>query len=338
MALDAGTGVLVCALLAAGAGVFLFSAWLLTRLRRVYKTVNAKLSNIETDLRELRQIAVSARIQNFNSNSIARNHLAALSRNDQDPPEICYALSRIVRSIQPTIAGADKELTICSVALGAEYVKKVAPALASHKQYAQHHGYALALLSTPSPHMDRPASWMKIPLFIKLFMAGHKKLLYIDADALVTNKNFDPKPLFDMLDVNRSMMLTEDQGGINAGVWLLVDSPATRRILDLIWLFNADPHHPNWEQNALQGLFGMFDEVRRHFVIEPNPKRFNSFPVERKIYHLTPEQNIWQPGDFICHFSGIRSPDLEMYLSRYANEVAPPESSTVEEGAKRRNG
>jgi hypothetical protein len=320
--LDASTGALVGALLAASAGIFLFSSWSLMRLRRAYDTVMSKLSSVETGMHELSQIAVAVRIQNFNSNSIAQNHLAALRRNDQEIPEISYALSRAVRSIQPTIVGSEKELTVCSVALGAEYLKKVAPALASHRQYAEHHGYALALLSAPL-HPHRPASWMKIPLFLNLFMAGHRKILYIDADALITSVNFKPEPLFAMLDSNHSMMLTEDQGGINAGVWFLTDCPATRRILDLIWLFNADIHHATWEQNALQCLFDMYNDVRRHFVIEPNPRRFNSFPIERKVCHPTPEQNIWQPGDFICHFSGIRSPDLEMHLSRYANEVAP---------------
>jgi hypothetical protein len=99
MGLDASTGVLVCVVLVAGAGIFLFSTWLLTRLRRAYDTIISKLSTVETGMQEVRQIAVSARIQNFNSNTIAQNHLIALRRNDQETPEISYALSRVVRSM-----------------------------------------------------------------------------------------------------------------------------------------------------------------------------------------------------------------------------------------------
>ena len=36
---------------------------------------------------------------------------------------------------------------------------------------------------------------------------------------------------------------------------------------------------------------------------------------------LTNPKNVWAPGDFVCHFSGIRSPHLEKLIDQYAGKM-----------------
>jgi hypothetical protein len=164
---------------------------------------------------------------------------------------------------------------------------------------------------------------MKIPLIQDLFQRGFERVVYLDADALVTNPDFDVEAVFGVPTANGRLTLTEDEAGINCGVMFLEDGPALRRLLDLVWLFDADITQGTWEQFALKSLMSMSADVCRHVAIEGDPRRFNSFAPERARFHRTMDRSIWQPGDFICHFSGIRSPHLEDLIAQYAARLAP---------------
>ncbi len=96
-----------------------------------------------------------------------------------------------------------------------------------------------------------------------------------------------------------------------------------RRLLDLVWMFDADVENGTWEQHALKTLMDQSEVIRRQVTLEPDQRRFNSFPIERRRFYRTGEASLWHPGDVICHFSGIRSPDLETLIETYATQIAP---------------
>ena len=274
----------------------------------------------------LTRLYVATRTANFLALENATNHLAALRSGSLEPPAISYGFSRAARSLAPRmIRGRESRggIVICSVALGEAYIERVMPALASQQYYAEVHGFSYALLAETPAFPPRPPAWMKLPLILNLLDQGFERVLYIDADALVTSLDFDAATVFGERRPGGSLRLTEDEDGINSGVMFIEDGPHLRRLLDLTWLYDADVSNGTWEQYALKTLMDMSDAVARHVTIEPDPRRFNSFPLERNHFHRTMERDIWRPGDFICHFSGIRPPELERLIRQYAATIAP---------------
>lgn len=48
--------------------------------------------------------------------------------------------------------------------------------------------------------------------------------------------------------------MNSDESSINTGVFFLRNTPDAFRLLDMLWLYDAGRHQPNWEQDALHWL------------------------------------------------------------------------------------
>ena len=272
-----------------------------------------------------RNIAASLKLQDFYNKPVVKEHIAAL-RSDTGTScgrrtVLSYPTSRAVRLISPRFVGPEIGPTvICTIAIGDRYRDSVLPCIQSQIDFAALHGFAFCILDDAPERVERATPWLRIPLITKLLLQGYDRILYIDADAMITNKNFDVLRLFSRLEnETKSILLTEDESGVNAGVMFIRNAEAALRVFDLIWLNNTDVDHPLLEQNSLAVLLDDSNEISSTFLFEGDPKTFNSFPVERGQFHLTQPRQIWSQGDFICHFSGIRTPHLERYIADYAS-------------------
>jgi hypothetical protein len=260
----------------------------------------------------------------YHNNRYVIEHLKALAKDDDvTSPEISYSFSYLARTVQPVSYLRASKTAICSVAVGDGYQKQVAPCIESHRTYAELHGISYYLLEKSPAHFGRLAFWLKVPLLMHLLHQDIERVLFIDADAMITNFKFTIDEIFTKLKrSNKLLLMTEDEGGLNTGVMFLLNNPATRRLLDLIWLYDPDIGHETWEQNAVKFLMSTFPEFARHVALDMRPKNFNSFPVERGLFCPMRECSIWSEGDFICHFSGIRGDALARYISDYATAIA----------------
>ncbi len=235
-----------------------------------------------------------------------------------------YELDNLIRSIELSGEATDSGVTVCNFAIGDAYRQIVSPCVAGHEAYARRHGHGYRHLSTdPPPALRRPLPWMKVPLLLKLLRETKDDLFYIDADALITNPDRKVEPLLARLEAAQaSVLLTEDDGGANAGVMFVRNCDEARDLFELVWLYDVDVREGTWEQFALHGLMNHFPEARQQILIEPDPKLFNSFPVERRQFEPTGEGNIWSKGDFVCHFSCVRQPHLQSLIAKYADAQA----------------
>jgi hypothetical protein len=245
---------------------------------------------------------------------------------------LSFSTSRAVRPISPRFVGPETGSTvICTVAIGDQYRDSVQPCIQSQMDFAALHGFAFCILEDMPERVGRTTPWMKILLITKLLLRGYDRILYIDADAMITNKNFDVLRLFSQLESRKkSILLTEDESGVNAGIMFIRNAEAALRVLDLIWLNDTDESHALLEQNSLTVLLNASNEISSAFLFEEDPKKFNSFPVERSQFHPTHRRQIWSQGDFICHFAGIRAPHLKLYIADYVSRCEkfqePPKS------------
>lgn len=237
--------------------------------------------------------------------------------------ELSYSLSRVVDRVSLKLSETTTANTvICTVAIGDQFRSQIQPCLDSQSNFARRNSVAYCVLDQPPGHKGRPPAWMKIPLIVKLLQAGYKRVLFIDADAMVTNQAFDIDNLFVRLEgTQRPILVTEDEDGVNTGVMFIQNIDAAFRLLDLIWLNDTDIENGTWEQQSLNFLMGISNSVKSSILIEPNQKQINSFPVERRLFFVTHDNQIWSSGDFICHFSGIRSPYLQRYISDYSTAL-----------------
>ncbi|MGO9359653.1 MAG: hypothetical protein ACLP1D_18640 [Xanthobacteraceae bacterium] len=316
-------------------------------LRRAFRAVRAFIEigrGIQESQRDLRtatdEIRKAVQLAAFYDRPVVREHLAVLggaAAATAGEAAVSLRLVRVAARIFPTFArevAGDLSTVVCTVAIGDGYRARVKACLDSQQAYALRHGFSYCVLENPNPLQDRPPSWMKIPLIHKLLAQGYRRVLYLDADAMVTNMDVAVDALFSQLEnADRAVLMTEDEGGVNAGILFVHSCDAAFRLLDLVWHNDADVHHPTWEQHALRGLMDASNAVRATVLIEPDPKLFNSFPVERRGLYSTRPHQIWSPGDFICHFCALQGPDLDRCIARYADAIASGALDTLKSGA-----
>jgi len=279
-------------------------------LQQEFQQTNSLLSNVRN-------------LQMLEKNEFLQDHLRALREaRDTELPGVSYGLKNAARQLHVSChrQRTQKTTAICTVALGDGYRRSVDYCLQSQARYAEKAGADYVMLDLMPANPDRHVSWYKIPLIFRLLQEGYDRVLYIDADAMVTNDEVPLDNLFAPLAGRReSFLIAEDEGGLNLGVFLIQRNPAAYRMLDLIWIHHLG-HVPNWEQQAFSFLINWYQPIPDYVLIAPDPKAFNSFPYEREHVYRVIQENNWTPGDFICHFSGIRRPLLEKMISYYVHE------------------
>jgi len=268
-----------------------------------------------TEIRKLQALA---------NNEFFQDHLKQLKlSNEQDFPEVSYALKNSARILHTY---CDRETTrnntvICTVAIGDAYRKSVNYCLQSQQYYAAKAGADYVPLDITPAHQHQHPAWYKIPLIFKMLQEGYDRVLFIDADAMVTNYTIPLNQLFEPLTESKEvLLLAEDEGGLNTGVMLVARKPAAYRLLDLIWTYNLGSHVANWEQQSLIDLINTYKGISDLTLVASEPKTLNSFPYEREHIYNIIQKNNWTAGDFICHFAGIRAPLLEKLISHYIVE------------------
>jgi hypothetical protein len=291
--------------------------------RHLLKQIEARSARIEAAgeaslvLKRKTDIAGSPRFQ---------AHLAALAGPATGAADISPGFRFAADDLRPDITDDDPGRTVvCTVALGDSYRREMGACLASQRDYARRSGHAFADLAAPPSRLLRAPAWYKIALVFHLLNRGYQRIAFFDADILVTRPEFSLHKLFARLEESgRDLLITNDESGINTGIFLARGGTNLARLLDIIWSYLIDPRHPTWEQIGVRTLADEFPVFAGRLLIEPNGREFNSFPAERaQVHRLGFQASTWQPGDFVCHFSGLRGPELAGLIPRYQPPSRP---------------
>ncbi|RLN35793.1 putative alpha-1,6-mannosyltransferase MNN10 [Panicum miliaceum] len=137
------------------------------------------------------------------------------------------APDRLVRDPRLSLAIVTLADEGASGSRGRRSFRGVLAATARNKRaYAAAHGYRLVALPASAVDPARPPSWSKV-LALRAHLRRHHWLFWNDADTLVTNPEI---PLESILfsvtghsdfDDSPDLVLTEDFGGVNAGVFFI---------------------------------------------------------------------------------------------------------------------
>ncbi|PUZ69367.1 hypothetical protein GQ55_2G102500 [Panicum hallii var. hallii] len=191
------------------------------------------------------------------------------------------------------------------------------------RAYAAAHGYRLVALPASAVDPRRPPSWSKV-LALRAHLRRHHWLFWNDADTLVTNPEIPlERILFSVIghsdfDDSPDLVLTEDFGGVNAGVFFIRRSKWSERFLDTWWnqtSFVQFSSTKSGDNAALKHLIDHLsaEEMQAHVRIAKMQCLFNSYPwvltwksAHRLIFHLpTTWKGAYSDGDFMIHFAGL---------------------------------
>ncbi len=197
------------------------------------------------------------------------------------------------------------DIAVISMAVGERYRKATVQSIENKKQYCLSHGYDFI---DCSKHIDpsRPVPWSKILLMREILeQSSYQWLFWIDADALFMN--FD-QSIESLIDEDYYLIASKDyRFPINTGVFLLKNSEWSRSFLERVYLREDLAQHVLWENQAIIELLE-FPEIAGQIKILPQ-RALNSYvtdyrPSSQK--KLLGEDSLYQQGDFIVHFTGVR--------------------------------
>ncbi|RCV10448.1 hypothetical protein SETIT_2G113400v2 [Setaria italica] len=221
---------------------------------------------------------------------------------------------------------------------GRRSFRGVLAATARNKRaYAAAHGYGLIALPASAVDPSRPPSWSKV-LALRAHLRHHHWLFWNDADTLVTNPEIPlERILFSVIghsDFNESpdLVLTEDFGGVNAGVFFIRRSNWSEKFLDTWWnqtSFIQFGSTKSGDNAALKHLIGHLssEEMQAQVRIAKMQCLFNSYPwilswksTFRLIFHLaTTWKGVYSDGDFMIHFAGLD--DKQGWTNKIVGEI-----------------
>lgn len=176
----------------------------------------------------------------------------------------------------------------------------------THREYAERHGYVYENRIVPKEVVLR----QKLEMVYEYLEAGHKAVMWTDADAMVTNMTESLRDLFransfSML-VSRiaGVYLTTDVHGLNAGVFAVHNQLLTRQLFYALKGYGYDlfQDRMNPEQQAMRHLLSAapYDDL-----VEYVPQKSLNAYWPGAYDYPGAEDVAWQPGDFILHLPAI---------------------------------
>jgi len=202
-------------------------------------------------------------------------------------------------------------------------------------EYADTHGFYYRCQR--HYHTSTHPSFQKVELALQELISLADVVIWIDADALITNNFINPlqrcKP---GLNVSQDWGRQEDKekNGIplthhfSMGIFV-----ATREAVPVLkWLLYQTQwyFHPLWEQSALQEGMEKHDWIYK--LVHIHPRRFMN-SVDEELGHLidsetgreyhdgNPPQEPWQVGDWLCHLTGRPNEERIKRINQFHTDV-----------------
>ena len=167
--------------------------------------------------------------------------------------------------------------------------------------YAERHGFDfLCVRDYPA---GVPAYWQKMHDVVHAFDKGYTRVIWLDADQIVTNPEFVPGHTVGFhASLDWGQDATEDS---HFSMCAFVACPDSRYLFEWVlahrdeYLYGAFP-----EQTPMRHLYASSAENRRVMTIHPRCV-FNAVPIEVHPTVVSP----WHPGCWLCHLTMVPLPE-----------------------------
>jgi hypothetical protein len=197
-------------------------------------------------------------------------------------------------------------IIIATLAIGADFRKRLAPALASKRAYAAKHGYVYLEAGDEVWDRTRPIAWSKVGFVLSILeRVPDGTLLWLsDADVLITNPALRVEDhVLSLLPAGKDILMSMDAcGHVNSGNMFMRAGPWLREFWRRIDAQTDLTYHIWWENAA---IIRLLEEAAVAARVEVSDQhwRFNAY------LQGLPGARLWLPGDLLVHFAGVY--DLE---------------------------
>lgn len=190
-----------------------------------------------------------------------------------------------------------------TLAIGADYRRSLAPALASKAAWCERHGYRWRLGGEEHWDRTKPIAWSKVGFVLaELAALPDGALVFLsDADVLITNpqKGLEDAAL-PLLPADKDLLMAIDAcGHLNSGNMLMRNGPWLRDWWRRVGEQEDLTYHIWWENAGMIKLLETVPNDFAHTQITTEHWRFNAY------LQGLPGQRLWQPGDLLVHFAGV---------------------------------
>lgn len=192
---------------------------------------------------------------------------------------------------------------LVSMAIGDDrYQRIVAPCLSSHRRYCAAHNYGYHLLQDPMS--SRPHSWSRIPLLKQVMQCtANEWLIWIDADALITNRFLSLEPILDYMNKRDKLVAYTIDGAnnLNDGIAIYRNDPRVIDYLEYLWERTEYINHPWWCNAA-----AVVAQVDKREFFEAHVFKINA---TNALNSYVGGRSPWSIGDWCIHFAGMSQED-----------------------------
>ena len=175
------------------------------------------------------------------------------------------------------------------------------------QEYADSWGYDFKAYTEGFDKSRHPA-WSKV-LFVKETLPNYEWILWIDADAAITNQTVDVDK-FLMSDADILVTKDVDTCVLNSGIFFIRRCDFSFWLLDEMWSKNEWADKPMYEQSALVEVY-LEGKVGNHLA-QYDMREFGGFcdwPEAVGHERCSMEHLQWHVGDFIAHSSYLHHKD-----------------------------
>ena len=167
-------------------------------------------------------------------------------------------------------------------------------------------------------NLDRPAAWSKITLLLEEMEKDPVDFyLWIDADAVILNLDFDP---LTFITETHDIYMTRDFNNLNSGVMLLKNNEYVKNFLKTLWNKTEYIDSASWENEAIIQMYKANELDLQNHIFELPAKIFNAYEHER--YGVTVPENEVCDETFIFHTPALGVNEREELIKKYANKYS----------------
>jgi hypothetical protein len=194
-------------------------------------------------------------------------------------------------------------ITVLTLAIGADYRRKLASGLESKAAWCARHGYRWVLGGEEHWDRTRPIPWSKIGFVLAALEAAPEGALFFlsDADVLITNPAVRLEDAaVPLLPAGKDLLMTIDAcGHLNSGNLLMRNSAWLRDWWRRVGEQTDLTYHIWWENAAMIKLLETVEDDLAHTEITVEHWRFNAY------LQGLPGQRLWDRSCLLVHFAGV---------------------------------
>lgn len=167
--------------------------------------------------------------------------------------------------------------------------------------------------------LDRPPAWSKITLLLEEMEqeCPADVFMWIDADAVILNLDFDP---LTFLDESHDIYMVRDFNNLNSGVMMLKNNEYVKNFLKTLWNKTEYIDSASWENEAIIQMYKANELDLQNHIFELPAKIFNAYEHER--YGVTVPENEVCDETFIFHTPALGVNEREELIKKYANKYS----------------